>query len=160
MVGATQQQTRADRARLHRFADIGCLACHIDRIGYALPTAHHAVEAGRRMTDEEGSEHQMTVPLCAWHHLGLVPAEYGGKVERARAYIGPSLEHHKQDFEAHYGTQRQLVQITTAMVRIIDSAARRGEYLPPSEVETTVCQLHREIVRGDPPSSGWRVNGT
>jgi hypothetical protein len=155
MVGRTQRINGTDKARFEAFQEIGCVPCAIESLGFRLMTVQHVVEGMKRAEDETGNQHAMTWPGCEWHHLGLVPPDCGGRAERAEARYGPSLAHNKRGFVDRYGPERDMIAIADAMVRIITSARRNGEWMPPRIIERLIGQLHTEIVIGNPPSNGW-----
>ena len=157
MVGQTQAIRSQDRIRFSAFHEIGCIMCALeDRVGMGVVTVQHVVEANRRIEDDDGNQHAMTYPACRWHHLGEVPYNCKGSPNKATMYYGPSLQHSKREFETRYGTERQLIDITDAMVRMVMDNRRKGEYLPPRQTKRLIQQLHREIVQRDPPSNGWQ----
>ena len=59
---------------------------------------------------------------------------------------GPSFAHGRKDFEAQYGDELDLIQITDALVRLQVSAMARNEYLDHHELMQLAKELHREIV--------------
>lgn len=70
----------------------GCIACHIDGVGYRAPAVHHILRGGQRIG------HRFSLPLCdPGHHqngqqLGLI-----------------SRHPWKAQFEAVYGTELTLL---------------------------------------------------
>jgi hypothetical protein len=62
---------------------------------------------------------------------------------------GPSFARNKRGFVIRYGTERQLIQIQDALVRMYEKARDKGEYLPPVEIGKLTRCLHKEIVLGE-----------
>lgn len=93
--------TKAERARMARIVELGCVACRID-LGHR-PTSpgevHHLIDGGVRRG------HSMTVSLCGWHHRGIT----GGRVESATGVFGPSLYHDARAFRTRYGSDEELL---------------------------------------------------
>ncbi len=144
MVGKTKYQTKADVKRLSGVGQMGCLPCMIDGWNDVQATVQHITEGSVRLEDE----HQMTYPSCPWHHQGKVPDKFRGAVRLATRRVGPSFARNKRDFAKRYGAERELVHITDALLRVIDSEWRRGCYLGPAALGKVAVELHREIVLG------------
>ena len=139
MVGQTAPRTQADNDRFDIITEIGCLPCLLN--GWFEPaTIQHVTEAGRRLG------HQHSYGSCPYHHLGNRPPGYeglmNGSVERM---YGPSFARNKRAFTFHYGSERLLIQVTDALVRIVQRAQSRGEYLPQYEIQKLAVQIHREL---------------
>lgn len=108
MKHSTKTPTKAEDARLKAVRAMPCLACEKEHVQQPLPTeAHHLVDKGTRALS---GGHMATIPLCSWHHRGE-PLEYMQKREMHVIY-GPSLELHKREFKACYGTERELLAET------------------------------------------------
>ena len=87
-----------------RLQDIGCLACRKDG-RFGVPSdLHHPTSGGRRLGDDK------VIPLCEFHHRGLLRAE------AARFVRGPSLADGRKALEAHYGTERELLAETERLL--------------------------------------------
>jgi hypothetical protein len=129
------------RERFQDLQEIGCLCCLIAGYGYRAPDMHHVVDCGTR---EASGGHDSTIPLCEWMHRGLPFSGY--QVSEMRELFGPSLALEKRAFVERYGNERKLLAITDAIIRIVQSARRRGEFLPAREIGKAVRELHREIV--------------
>ena len=99
MKSSLKNPTKAEVRRIQIIkGEIGCVACRIDGHGYVPADAHHLLSGGRRIS------HSHTIPLCPWHHRGVV-ADYKP--------IGmPSLALDKKKFEEWYGTEEQLLEFT------------------------------------------------
>jgi hypothetical protein len=104
----TKSATKSERERWSWFQDIGCIACLIDGHPGVPADVAHETNGGRR----EG--HEFTFPLCPFHHRGVLPDGMDGNT--ARAIYGPSFAYSKRDFEARYGTERRLVEITNDII--------------------------------------------
>ncbi len=144
MVGQTKYQTKADEKRLSGVSQLGCLPCMIDGWNDVPATVQHITEGSVRLEDE----HQMTYPSCPWHHLGQPPDSFRGSINLAERKFGPSIKYRKKRFSNKYGSERELVHITDALLRVIDSEWRRGCYLGPAALGKVAVELHREIVLG------------
>ncbi len=144
MVGKTKYKTKADEKRLSGVSQMGCLPCMIDGWNDVPATVQHITEGSVRLEDE----HQWTYPGCPWHHLGEVPDKFRGAVRLATRSLGPSFKHNKRDFAIAYGSERELVHITDALLRVVESERRRGGYLDPEPLGKVAVELHREIVLG------------
>ena len=144
MVGKTKYKTKADEKRLSGVSQMGCLPCMIDGWNDVPATVQHITEGGVRLEDE----HQKTYPSCPWHHQAYPPESCHGSSRLARRKFGPSFANNKRNFAERYGSERDLVQITDALLRVIDSEWRRGCYLGPAALGKVAVELHREIVLG------------
>lgn len=146
MVGATSQASKAHAHRLEILAEAGCLPCMIDG-WWCHGEIHHVLDGQYRHADE----HRHTYPACPWHHRGVPPTEL-------LFDFGPSMARAPREYSARYGREPQLVQIADAIVRTIDAAARRHEWLPERKMVRIVRALHREIVLHKPPSRQSRYS--
>ena len=145
MVGQTAPRTTADNERLDIITEIGCLPCLLNGWSESA-TVQHVTEGGRRLG------HQSTYGGCPYHHLGNRPDGYSGPMnESFEEWYGPSFARNKQAFISRYGPERLLIQVTDALVRIVQSARRRGEYLPNYEIQKLAVQIHTEL--GGPTQS-------
>lgn len=105
--------TKADRTRLDIIHRLPCLACVQEGCQQPSKTeAHHLVDKGTRKLS---GGHQATLPICGWHHRGE-PA-WDSSVRGMKAYYGPSMFHHGKEFTERYGTQRQLLARTNAVIK-------------------------------------------
>lgn len=138
MVGRTAPRSARDNARLSILSEVGCLACMVD--GWWEPAEiHHPTEGFHRHRDE----HQHSYPLCAWHHRAVPP-------NVVSVDFGPSLARNPAEYRARYGSEPELVQIADAVVRIVEQARRRAEWLSDDKLRRIVQCLHREIVHKAP----------
>ena len=141
MVGATTAANQATAHRLSVLSGAGCIPCMID--GWWEPAEiHHVLNGQYRHADE----HRHTYPACAWHHRGVPPID-------VYFDFGPSMAVAPRDYRDRYGSEEQLVQIADAIVRIVDAAARRHEWLPERKLVVLVGELYQEIVHHSPPKS-------
>lgn len=102
------QPTTDERERWSWFQEVGCLPCRKEeRMGVPADVAHET-QGGRR------TGHEFTFPGCAWHHRGHPPEGMDGAM--ATAFYGPSFAISKRDFQAAYGTERQLAEETDRII--------------------------------------------
>lgn len=88
---------KRDLARFDKLQRYGCVACRI--LGfYSAPDVHHVLSGGRR------TGHQATLPLCPYHHRGMLPSEAQWHLD-----MGPSLANGSKPFHARFGTQSELL---------------------------------------------------
>lgn len=90
--------TKSDRIRLSRLKEIGCILCrHLGTPG-TPPEIHH-LRSGQGMGQR--SPHEMTIPLCAYHHRS------------SDGYHGLG----RRGFEAIYGvTEQGLLEMTNSIL--------------------------------------------
>lgn len=85
-----------------KVAAFGCIACKL-RLGTHEPTTvHHITDSGRRLG------HLFTIPLCPWHHQGII--KYGATGKKMEAVFGPSLAKSKAEFVRVFGTELELLE--------------------------------------------------
>jgi len=101
--------TKADRERFQALQDSGCVVCGEFHGHYQPPDIHHLVD-GYRLG------HQFTIPLCEWHHRG-VPKAFMSCSETEKE-LGPSLARSKIDFNISFGTERELLDRTNALIGV------------------------------------------
>lgn len=85
--------TAAERKRMRKLVEIGCIVCLTQSRGYVPPEIHHIVSGGRRIG------HIYTIPLCTHHHKQC-PAN-SGEVGRHQ---------NKAEFEILYGSEAELLE--------------------------------------------------
>lgn len=85
--------TAAERKRMRKLVEIGCIVCRNERGCYTQPEIHHIVSAGRRLG------HCYTIPLCPGHHRAS-PAD-SGEIGRHQ---------NKTEFERRYGSEAELLE--------------------------------------------------
>ena len=100
--------TIAHEDRWKWFPEVGCIACLLDDHPNVLPDVAHETNGGRR----EG--HEYTFPLYPYHHRGVLPN--GIQPKDAERRLGPSFASSKRRFEARYGTESELVEMTDAII--------------------------------------------
>lgn len=107
--------SRADQDRLDAIHALPCVACVIYQpsMSGGRVEAHHLVDKGTR---EASGGHQATIPLCAWHHRGQPPM-YAMTVKECTSIFGPSLGQSKRAFVHRFGTERELLCLTDALMR-------------------------------------------
>lgn len=98
--------TQAGKKRMGILARLPCLCCVVEGVSQPWPTeVHHIVDNGYR---KHSGGDDSTLPLCAWHHRGLIPDGMTGG--EASFTYGPSLATNKRAFVLQYGTERQLLE--------------------------------------------------
>lgn len=108
--------TAANRARFLALQGLGCIACIIegekrgeDRRG--TPSDVHHVLNGYR------AGHDVTIPLCPWHHRGVPPFAMGNW--QAVTTFGPSKARNPKAFATEYGSDYDLLErVNTELAHI------------------------------------------
>lgn len=91
--------TVAEKAWMDAITDLGCIACLIDGHAGTPAAVHHLLRGGQRIG------HLFTIPLCdPGHHQN---GQQAGKVSR---------HPWKTRFEAIYGTEAELLELTQQLV--------------------------------------------
>lgn len=95
--------TKAERARMARIVELGCVACRkqpgpATLLNYEV---HHLTDGGVRRG------HAFTVCLCMWHHRGV--SFFGNDVGWMTEMWGPSFFHDAREFRARYGSDDELL---------------------------------------------------
>jgi hypothetical protein len=107
MMSRAKAPTKAERERLARVAELGCLLCH--RLGRFRPAEiHHLLDGGVRRG------HSYTIGACSWHHRG-VPLD-GENVAMTTLILGPSLALGSQIFRAFWGNDDALLAETDRLL--------------------------------------------
>lgn len=96
-----KHQLKAESDRIRQFQRIGCIACRKDGRENVPYDVHHLTDGGRRLG------HWYTIPLCPWHHRGVITFPDGVKLQDIHRDV-PSLAISRRDFEAKYGAQQEL----------------------------------------------------
>ena len=92
--------TVAEKAWMDSITALGCIACHVDGHPDTPGAVHHILSGGRRMG------HMHTICLCQpGHHMD---GQQAGKVSR---------HPFKARFEAQYGSESDLLDLTQQLVR-------------------------------------------
>ena len=148
MVGRTAPIRPIDE---HRFEVIrehcGCLTCLIRARLNIRCTVEHVTDAGRRVGGS--AQHQYTVGLCEWCHLGWPPE--GMLTGQATTILGPSLANGRKPFEEAYGDEL-LVLIPTQdwLIRSFDETPWRPYNIPlhvARDAQELWTQLYAETSR-------------
>ena len=99
--------TRAEKKRMERIVELGCVACRKDhRIASSCGVAevHHLLDGGVRRG------HAFTICLGMWHHRGLPKNPTEEKAcAWAEHWYGPSLYHDARAFRERYGSDDELL---------------------------------------------------
>jgi hypothetical protein len=136
VVGRTTPPTAEERRRLSILSEVGCLCCMIDG-WWESAEIHHPTEGFHR------KGHRHSYPICPWHHRAVPPPH-------VCVDFGPSLARAPAQYCERYGTEAELVQIADAVVRIVEQARRRSEWISDDKMRRIVQCLHREVVRRQP----------
>ena len=96
--------TKLEKLHWSRVAAIGCIACALDGEENQTVSIHHT--DGRT----KPGAHKKVLPLCAGHH------QDGTGNDREMIAIHPW----KSRFEARYGTQEQLLELTEQLIVLRD----------------------------------------
>lgn len=109
--------TKAESERIDKFRWLGCVVCLIFRKVPEVPwECHHLVEGNQRVG------HWASVPLCSWHHRGVIPDGYNALY--AAIEFGPSKARNPAKFEERYGSDRELLKATDALIAMHEVARR------------------------------------
>jgi hypothetical protein len=92
--------SRRDLSRFDALQRIGCIACRILGV-HSQADVHHVLSGGRRRG------HQDTIPLCPWHHRGVLPPHQD---------LGPSLANGSKPFHARFGRQEELLTMVNELI--------------------------------------------
>lgn len=100
-------------ARFEALRALGCICCllNLERVAVRLFATgmpcelHHQNKGGYAGQERIGDE--ATVPLCRWHHRGVLKP--GFTVERMAAVYGHSLQRASKKFRAFYGLDADLL---------------------------------------------------
>ena len=87
--------TRLEREHLSKVASLGCLVCQMP------PQLHHIRPIGLGIGNR--SSHYHVIPLCRSHHTGKF-----------------SIHNCKQQFEAMYGTENEMLQRTLNEIKNLE----------------------------------------
>lgn len=90
---------KADKIRLSRVAELGCIVCR--NLGYpCAPAEIHHLRAGQGKGQR--SDHSKGIPLCAHHHRA------GG--------FGEAFHAGKKTWQDKFGTEQELLDQVNAML--------------------------------------------
>lgn len=113
MKHSTGKPTKAEATRMAALKDMQCVACR--QRGWVnyfqLREIHHLLSGNKRRG------HLFTIPLCAWHHRGIV---FTGPFAATKAdmvrVLGPSLAYGSKPFHAEFGTDDELLALTDSIL--------------------------------------------
>lgn len=91
---------KEERLHYEKLSQIGCIVCRRLGFGYTLPHIHH-IRHGVGMAQR--SHYLMAIPLCPLHH------QHGGH--------GVALHAGQKTFEANFGTESELLEHTTKLLK-------------------------------------------
>ncbi len=98
MKSSLPSPTKAESRRMDIIKrDIGCIACRQGNL-HSQANAHHILSGGRRIS------HAATLPLCDFHHTGLI-----------------SIHASKRGFVKDYGTEMELLAETNRLVAAFEA---------------------------------------
>ena len=113
---STGKPTKEEQRRLDAIHSMPCIACSelFSVLYQCSPTeAHHLVDKGYR---KHSGGHSATIPLCAWHHRGIIPE--GFDKSHMEYLFGPSFALSKRRFVQCFGTERHLLAITDERLKV------------------------------------------
>lgn len=102
--------SRRDLSRFDQLQRIGCIACHILGV-HSQADVHHVLTGGRR------TGHQDTIPLCPYHHRGVIGCVMGVTNGAPSFDPGPSLADGSKPFHKFFGTQQALLAKVNEMMK-------------------------------------------
>jgi hypothetical protein len=94
--------SKRDLSRFDQLQRIGCIACRILGV-FSQADVHHVLTGGRR------TGHQDTIPLCPYHHRGVIGCVMGVENGKPAFDPGPSLANGSKTFHKFFGTQQELL---------------------------------------------------
>ena len=95
--------TKAEREWMAAITRLGCICCRMQGRGYVPAAVHHLVSGNRRLG------HLSSIPLCdPGHHQGAPRSS--GEISR---------HPNKAAFEARYGTEEFLLELTQRVVESV-----------------------------------------
>ena len=89
--------TKAEKLRLNRICEFGCIVCHL-YLDVHSPALPHHIEGKTKK-----GAHYKTIPLCAPHH------DYGGEE-------GVALHKNKYQFVKNFGSELDLLDKINALI--------------------------------------------
>lgn len=102
---------KARALRFLRLKELGCICCR--KLGwYCAPEIHHLNLDGKAGQKRRGDEY--TIPLCRWHHQGVVFVAWS--LTEMRNKFGPSLKLASRAFRARFGTDDQLLNEVNRLI--------------------------------------------
>lgn len=109
--------TKAEKKRMEKIVEIGCVCCRMEDL-CVVPTAeiHHLIDGGVRRG------HRFTVGLCDWHHRGVNKGDF--TLGARRRVSGPSLAEGSRPFHERYGSDDDLLAYQNTLLA---SAGFKGE---------------------------------
>lgn len=122
---STGRPTAAQSRRMALLAQLPCWCCWPLRQPNRTQV-HHIVDRGYRI---HSGGHWATLPLCAWHHMGILPPRPKMKIARAAEFYGPSLALSKRAWVDTYGTEREVLAKVNDLLGRYDHG---GDHLDPT----------------------------
>ena len=145
MVGKTKPITRLDEMRFRVIQEyMGCVCCAIElhdagMEDISLTTIEHVTDRGRRLEDE----HQATIGLCPWHHLGVPWSGISGS--DMVNILGPSLANGRKTFEESFGDEVHVLLALQDEIIIWFAEDPWPEYTMPAEIRQRIRARWREL---------------
>lgn len=96
---STGKPVKHEQKRIDSMLRLGCVACAVIEIPYAIAEVHHLLDGGHRMG------HWYTIPLCSGHHRGVWSLDQRQAIER---YYRIAISDGRKVFVRIYGTERSL----------------------------------------------------
>jgi len=113
---STGTPTKAERVRLETLSVMRCVCCEREGATQLLPTeVHHLVDMGTRKLS---GGHMATIPLCGWHHRGVIPERSELTTGDMLFIYGPSKALNGRLFRDTYGTDRELLELVNARMEL------------------------------------------
>lgn len=111
---------RARHLRFEALRFVGCYCCEANlALGFdacGLPVeVHHLNAGGLHGGKRRGDE--FTIPLCSWHHRGVLQSGYCSK--EMRQSCGPSWAGGSKPFRSVYGSDESILAQVNERLRIL-----------------------------------------
>lgn len=94
--------TVAEKDRMGKIAEAGCICCLLESGKTGQAEVHHLTSGGRRRG------HMFTVALCVYHHRGHLN---GMSKQMMSGLVGPSYSWGRRQFQEHFGRDDFLLKI-------------------------------------------------
>lgn len=138
-MGPTDTPTRDERHRMNQIIEIGCVVSQVLGRRNVPAQIHHVLRGGKRLG------HMHTIGLTPWYHEGEPP--YGLTKARCYEIYGPSLKLHRREFIEGFGSEYELVELTSRMIAWLDADPFRaglGAHLAPPLISYQIAKGFRQ----------------